>query len=143
MQFFKGAWSRLIEPSQQAEEAQKLFSNMDLKRLIAPLFVEQLLAMLVGIADTLMVSYAGEAAVSGVSLVNMLNTFFIFLFTALASGGAVVVSQYIGSRDRKNSSLAAGQLYLLSLLFSLVCMGRPCCGTVPCWGCSLGRWSRT
>ena len=64
MQFFKGAWSRLIEPRQQAEEAQKLFSNMDLKRLIAPLFVEQLLAMLVGIADTLMVSYAGEAAVS-------------------------------------------------------------------------------
>ena len=99
--------------------------------------------MLVGIADTLMVSYAGEAAVSGVSLVNMLNTFFIFLFTALASGGAVVVSQYIGSRDRKNSSLAAGQLYLLSLLFSLVCMGATLLWDRPCWGCSLGRWSRT
>ena len=48
--------------------------------MIVPLFFEQLLAMLVGIADTLMVSYAGEAAVSGVSLVNMLNTFFIYLF---------------------------------------------------------------
>ena len=44
MQPFKGIWSRLLEPGQQAEEAQKLFSNMDLKRLIAPLFVEQLLA---------------------------------------------------------------------------------------------------
>ena len=139
MQFFKGAWSRLIEPSQQAEEAQKLFSNMDLKRLIAPLFVEQLLAMLVGIADTLMVSYAGEAAVSGVSLVNMLNTFFIFLFTALASGGAVVVSQYIGSRDRKNSSLAAGQLYLLSLLFSLVCMGATLLWDRPLLGLLFGQ----
>ena len=93
MQPFKGIWSRLLESGQQVEEGQKLFSNSDLKKLIVPLFVEQLLAMLVGIADTLMVSYAGEAAVSGVSLVNMLNTFFIFLFTALASGGAVVVSQ--------------------------------------------------
>lgn len=93
MQPFKGIWSRLLEPGQQVEEGQKLFSNSDLKKLIVPLFVEQLLAMLVGIADTLMVSYAGETAVSGVSLVNMLNTFFIFLFTALASGGAVVVSQ--------------------------------------------------
>lgn len=64
MQPFKGIWSRLLEPAQQVEEGQKLFSNSDLKKLIAPLFVEQLLAMLVGIADTLMVSYAGEAAVS-------------------------------------------------------------------------------
>lgn len=51
------------------------------------LFLEQLLIMLVGMADTLVVSYAGEAAVSGVSLVNQFNTIFIYLFTALASGG--------------------------------------------------------
>ena len=135
-------WSRLLEPGQQVEEGQKLFSNSDLKKLIAPLFVEQLLAMLVGIADTLMVSYAGEAAVSGVSLVNMLNIFFIFLFTALASGGAVVVSQYIGSRDRKNSSLAAGQLYLLSLLFPWRAWGDPAVGP-SLLGLLFGRWSRT
>ena len=58
--------------------------------------MEQFLLMLVGLADTMVVSYAGEAAVSGVSLVNSFNTIFINLFTALASGGAVVVSQYIG-----------------------------------------------
>ncbi|MDE7186749.1 MAG: MATE family efflux transporter, partial [Lachnospiraceae bacterium] len=72
------------------------FSNKDLREMIVPLFLEQLLVMLVGIADTLVVSYAGEAAVSGVSLVNQFNTIFIYLFTALASGGAVVISQYIG-----------------------------------------------
>ena len=73
-----------------------MFSNKDLKGLIVPLFMEQLLVMLVGVADTFVVSYAGEAAVSGVSLVNAFNTIFIYLFTALASGGAVVISQYIG-----------------------------------------------
>lgn len=69
--------------------------------MILPLLMEQFLLMLVGLADTMVVSYAGEAAVSGVSLVNSFNTIFINLFTALASGGAVVVSQYIGRRDMK------------------------------------------
>jgi Na+-driven multidrug efflux pump len=62
----------------------KRFSNTDLKKRIVPLFLEQLLVMLVGIADTLVTSYAGEAAVSGVSLVNQFNTIFIYLFTAVS-----------------------------------------------------------
>ncbi len=78
-----------------------IFTNKDLKRIIVPLFFEQLLVMLVGIVDTFVISYAGEAAVSGVSLVNMFNTIFIYLFTALASGGAVVISQYIGNKDKE------------------------------------------
>ena len=69
-----------------------------------------------------MVSYAGEAAVSGVSLVNMFNTVFIFLFSALAAGGAVVVSQYIGSHDEKNGSLSAGQLVMIAAVFSTAAM---------------------
>lgn len=76
--------------------------------------------MLVGIADTLMVSYAGETAVSGVSLVNMFNVVFINLFAALASGGAVVVSQYIGSKKRQSGNETASQLMILSLLFSVL-----------------------
>ena len=132
-------WGKLLEPKTQVEPSRQPFSNQDLKQLIVPLFVEQLLAMLVGIADTLMVSYAGEAAVSGVSLVNMLNTFFIFLFTALASGGAVVVSQYIGSRDGANSNLAAGQLYTLAFLFSLVCMAATLVWNRPLLGLLFGQ----
>ena len=76
-----------------------LFSDQELKKMIVPLFLEQLLVMFVGLADTLVISYAGESAVSGVSLVNQFNTIFIYLFTALASGGAVVISQYIGRRN--------------------------------------------
>lgn len=98
------------------------FSNLDLKRMIAPLFLEQLLAMLVGAADTFMVSYAGNAAVSGVSLVNMAVTIFIYLFTALAAGGAVVASQYIGNQNREAANRSAGQLLLSSALISVIAM---------------------
>ena len=91
-----------------------MFSNRDLKNMIVPLFLEQLLVMLVGLADTLLVSFVGEDAVSGVSLVNSFNTIFIYLFTALASGGAVVISQYIGSQDKKNSILSSSQLLMFS-----------------------------
>lgn len=113
---------RLMEPKHAIPEGRKIFSNHDIKILIVPLFLEQLLGVLVGVADTFMVSYAGEAAVSGVSLVNMFNTVFLFLFSALAAGGAVVVSQYIGSRDEKTASLAAGQLVMISAAFSVAVM---------------------
>lgn len=114
----RGLIYRLTEPAGTIPDERKIFSNHDLKILIVPLFLEQLLEVLVGVSDTFMVSYAGEAAVSGVSLVNMFNTVFIFLFSALAAGGAVVVSQYIGSRDEKNGNLSAGQLVMISAVFS-------------------------
>ena len=97
-----------------------LFSPRDLRAMIVPLFLEQLLVMLVGLADTLIVSYAGEAAVSGVSLVNQFNTIFIYLFTALASGGAVVISQYIGRRAAEDAGEAASQLLSFSSAFSVL-----------------------
>lgn len=100
------------------DEQTELFSNKALKEMIVPLFLEQLLVMLVGLADTLVVSYAGEAAVSGVSLVNQFNTIFIYLFTALASGGAVVISQYIGRKEADAAGEAASQLLLFSVIFS-------------------------
>lgn len=114
----RGLIYRLTEPAGTIPDERKIFSNHDLKILIVPLFLEQLLEVLVGVSDTFMVSYAGEAAVSGVSLVNMFNTVFIFLFSALAAGGAVVVSQYIGSRDEKNGNLSAGQLVMIAAVFS-------------------------
>ena len=68
----------------------------------------------------LVVSYAGEAAVSGVSLVNQFNTIFIYLFTALASGGAVVISQYIGRKEMDTAGETASQLLLFSVIFSIL-----------------------
>jgi len=77
-----------------------LFSQKELLVLAIPLLVEQLLEVTVGMADTMMVSRCGEAAISGVSLVDMINNLIIVLFAALATGGAVVVSQYRG-RERQ------------------------------------------
>jgi len=96
-----------------------VFTDTDLRKLIVPLFVEQFLLVLVGIVDTFVVSYAGEAAVSGVSLVNSFNTVFIFLSTALASGGAVIISQYIGHGDMRKASRSSGQLLTFSIVSSI------------------------
>lgn len=96
----------------------RMFSNRQLGRLILPLLVEQLLAMLVGMVDTVMVSSAGEAAISGVSIVNDVNNLMINLLAALAGGGAVVVSQYLGSNDRENTKKSASQLVMIAFLIS-------------------------
>ncbi len=97
-----------------------MFTNRDLKNLIFPLFVEQFLLMFVGIADTFVVSFSGEADVSGVSLVTSFNTVLVFLFTALSSGGAVIISQYIGNRKEKAASRSAGQLLMISTGISII-----------------------
>ena len=114
-----GLAARIIEPKFRLEESRKPFSDHDIQKMIVPLLLEQLLVMLVGVADTFMVSFAGDAAVSGVSLVNMFNPVFIYLFTALAAGGAVIVSQYIGSRNNDLANTAAGQLLLISTVISI------------------------
>ena len=104
----------------EEREEMKMFSNKELRSMIITLFFEQLLVMLVGIVDTFVVSSCGEAAVSGVSLVNQFNTIFIYLFTALASGGAIVVSQYIGNKDEKRTILSSSQLLMFSIVFSII-----------------------
>lgn len=88
----------------------RLFSKKDLRKLIIPLILEQTLAITVGMADTMMISFAGEAAVSGVSLVDMFNNLIISVLAALATGGAVVTSQCIGAGRREEACRSARQL---------------------------------
>ena len=88
----------------------RLLSKKDLRKLIIPLILEQTLAITVGMADTMMISSAGEAAVSGVSLVDMFNNLIISVLAALATGGAVVTSQCIGAGRREEACRSARQL---------------------------------
>jgi len=99
-----------------------LFSADSLKSLILPLLFEQILVMLVGLADTVMVAKVGEAAVSGVSLVDMLNQLIFTILAALATGGAVVTSQYLGKREQKRACNTANQLFYVVMTVSLVVM---------------------
>lgn len=109
---------KIIEPKLQIDSSRKIFTNQMLMAMIFPLFAEQFFILLVGIADTMMISYAGEAAVSGVSLDNMFITIFLFMFSALASGGAVIVSQYVGKKDQESGQNAAGKLVSIAAMFS-------------------------
>ena len=97
-----------------------LFSKEELRRLIVPLMIEQILAVTIGMADTMMVANVGEAAVSGVSLVDSINILLINIFSAMATGGAVVASQYIGRQDRQSACSAAKQLIYSSAFIALL-----------------------
>ena len=92
-------------------DSNRLFDNASLRRLLLPLLLEQFLAVSMGMADTIMVSSVGEAAISGVSLVDGVNTLILQVLAALATGGAVIASQYLGRRDTNNARRAASQLY--------------------------------
>ena len=99
-----------------------LFDNRYLLTLIIPLLIETLLNVTIGMMDTIMVASDGEAVVSGVSLVDSLANLFVFIFSAFATGGAVVCSQYLGRKDKENASESAKQLIYLSFGFALVIM---------------------
>lgn len=99
-----------------------MFSRKDLMRLIIPLIIEQILAVTVGMADGIMVARVGEAAVSGVSLVDSISVLLIGLFSALATGGAVVAAQFLGHKQKENASLAAEQLIVVTFAISMLIM---------------------
>lgn len=99
-----------------------LFLRQAIKKLIMPLIIEQFLAVLVGMADTIMVAGVGETAVSGISLVDTLNILLINIFTAMATGGAVVAAQELGDNNQKEAVKASNQLIFVVLVFSAVLM---------------------
>lgn len=99
-----------------------MFTKKNLIRLIIPLIIEQILIVTVGMVDGIMVARVGEAAVSGVSIVDSINILLIGLFSAMATGGAVVASQLLGQRKDKKASLAGEQLIMSTLVLAIIVM---------------------
>ena len=98
------------------------FTNGQLVRLIVPLLAEQLLGITVGLADSLMVSTVGDASISAVSLVDSISALMIYIFSAMATGGAVVAGQYLGRGERREACRSAQQLMVLLGIVSLSVM---------------------
>lgn len=98
------------------------FTDKQLFKLLIPLIIEQFLTMFVGLADTIMVAQLGESAVSAVSLVDTVNVLLLGIFTALATGGAVVSGQFRGSEDSENACKSGNQLITACFIFSMVIM---------------------
>lgn len=96
------------------------FDRKFLIKLVMPLIIEQILAVSVGMADMIMVSGTGETAVSGVSLVNTISNLLIYVFTALATGGAVVAAQAVGAKRKDMANVVSNQLVLICFAVSLV-----------------------
>lgn len=99
---------------------ERLFSNRDLVKLLFPLMLEQLLTSLMGMVDTMMVSNVGSAAISAVSLVDSINVLVIQALAALAAGGAILCSQYIGNKKIKEANRSATQVVFVVTAVSVV-----------------------
>lgn len=106
----------------QDKGEEPLFTRQQLVKLIWPLFLEQILTITMGLADTFMVSSVSEAAMSSVSLVDSLNVLVFQILSALAAGGAVVVSQYLGRKDMEQAKECAAQLYSVLLISTVTVM---------------------
>ena len=97
-----------------------LFDNAAIRRLIIPLFIEQFLAIFVGLADSIMVASVGEAAVSAVSLIDQIMILLINVFSAFATGGAIIAGQALGRKHQDDACESSEQTLLLAFSFSIV-----------------------
>lgn len=103
-------------------KGEHLFSNRKLFLLLIPIIAEQFLNSLMGMADSMMVSNVGAAALSGVSLVDSINNLVVQAFNAMATGGVIICSTYIGQKDIKRANDAARQVLLVSAFISFALM---------------------
>ena len=103
-----------------------MFTKKQLWALLIPLIVEQLLNSMMGTVDTVMVTRAGNAAISAVSLVDAINNLVILMFSAMATGGAILTSQYLGKDQKDKAQHSGGQLLLtvffVSIAGTLLCI---------------------
>ena len=92
-------------------EGKNALFGKDLRKLIIPLIIEQILAIAVGMADTIMVLRREAGGFRGVSLVDTVNILLINVFSALATGGAVVSGHFLGKKKERTHVSRHGRSY--------------------------------
>lgn len=98
-----------------------LFSRKTLAWILVPAALQGMLSVTVGMADSMMVSSLGDAALAGVTLVGALDTLLVTLFTSLTSGGSVVLAQAMGRGNREEACESAKQLlYITTAVASVI-----------------------
>lgn len=111
---------------ENTKEQQHIFTNQMLRSLLIPVIFEQVLNSLMGTVDTMMVSNVGSAAISAVSLVDSINVLVIQAFSALAAGGAIICSQYIGQKNHEMANKSARQVLFIitaiSVAVTILCL---------------------
>ena len=128
MMFFNiGQWQRYISLNKKeiinpARPHAPMFTKRQIWALLIPLMIDQLLNSLMGTVDTMMVSNAGSAAISAVSLVDAINVLLINVFAAMATGGTIICAQYLGRKDRDEAVETGRQLILTVILISAAVM---------------------
>lgn len=110
---------RKLYDKEKIDFSNLLYPNRAMFLLLVPIVVEQLLNSFMGMADTMMVSNVGSEAISAVSLVDSINNLVIQMFAAMASGAAIICSQYLGHQDKEGSNKAARQVLLTVLVISV------------------------
>lgn len=96
-----------------------MFSRRALITFSIPVILDALLSIVAGLVDTAMVSSAGPAVVSGVSLVDSFALLFVSAFSALSLGGTVVTAQYIGNQNYEKAKTSAKQLIYSVVIISV------------------------
>ena len=104
---------------ERIEQKPQLFTNKALVAMVIPEMLSGILAIVAGLVDSIMVSSAGEAAVSAVSLVDTINLLFITAIAGMANGGSVITSQYLGKRDYKKACISVNQLFYLATIVAI------------------------
>ncbi len=121
-----GSLTGKLYDSSKIDRSNLMFPKHELWQLLIPLMIEQMLNALMGMADTMMVSRVGSAAISAVSLVDSINMLVLQVFVALAAGAAIICSQYIGRRDKEGCNEAARQIVLtvtaISVTLTVICV---------------------
>ncbi|MET0405758.1 MAG: MATE family efflux transporter, partial [Cystobacter sp.] len=94
-------------------------SEPGLLRLTWPIFLEFLLFMLMGTADTLMLSGVSDEAVSAVGVVNQYIFVSILIMEVISNGASIVVAQYLGARRNQEAARISAVSITLNFLLGI------------------------